>query len=492
MSRYWLPTTIGLSLALLSVGRADELTPTGFRKKESQPCPPACPPAPCLPGQPGQWMPGQPMPGQPMPGQPSVTPPGQLPPTGITPPTTPPRTIPPPTTTPPGAIPPPTTPSPISQAPSTESFAQAPAAGTTGSESFNPNMIGDMAAGSFICGFVPVTNYGVTAQRTFRGPTGEGFLQTVRILSNGTVQSNTIVPFQFTGTPTTTVTQFAESDFRKVLIPQAARGAYKIAENESPRPTDRFFLTYNYFNGVGTGIPGVPTFNLHREVAGFEKTYLDGDASIGLRVNSLQQTGDGALGADIFGNMTVINKFALINNYDTGNVASVGLCVTVPTGPDAILPDGSRMNPVILQPWTGGIWNRENFFMQGFSALAIATDDRDTLLAMTDLGVGYKLYQAQNLSESLITYIVPTSEVHVTVPWTKEGVLSQPVGFPTGLVVLTNGLHIGLGRATDLTVAVAVPITGPKTFNVEAVAQLNWRFGCSARRPQPTQPFIGN
>ena len=45
-------------------------------------------------------------------------------------------------------------------------------------------------------------------------------------------------------------------------------------------------------------------------------------------MNTLQGTGDGALGADVFGDMTVISKFALINNLTTGNLFSVGLAVT--------------------------------------------------------------------------------------------------------------------------------------------------------------------
>lgn len=480
MKRYWLPTTIGLGLALVSMARAEEF---GGRRGNSQPpCPPVYQP-PCPPGQ---------MVPVPAPGQPSVTPPGQMPPTGVTPPTvTPPGTT-PPAATPPGTTPPSTTPSPISQAPSTESFAQAPAAGTPGGESFNTNMIGDLSAGSNILGFVPATFFGTTTQRTFRGPDGQGFLQTTRTLTNGTVLSNTVVPFQFTGTPTTMSTQFTESGQQLALIPQVGRGAFKIAENESPRPTDRFFITYNYFNGVGSGIPNLPIYDVHREVFGFEKTFLQGDASIGMRFNTLQSTGDGSLGTSVFGDIHIISKFALINDYDTGNVLSGGVVVSVPTGPDAIIPlTGQRVAPVLIQPWYGGILNMDRWFLQGFSSLVLPTDDTDAMLALSDLGLGYKLYQAQDLSDSFITYVVPTAEAHYTYPMSKRGVDKIPVGVPE-LLVLTNGIHIGLGRNTDLTLAVAVPVTGPKTFNIEGVAQLNWRFGASAGRPRATPNFAGN
>jgi hypothetical protein len=354
-------------------------------------------------------------------------------------------------------------------------------------------MIGDMGAGSFIAGFVPAQLFGYTTQTTFRGPDGQGFLATTRQLTDGTVISRTIVPFQFTGTGSTVVTPFTERGSRVALIPQVGRGAFKIAENESPRPTDRFFATYNYFNGVGSGIPGIPTFDTHREVFGFEKTFLDGDASVGMRFNVLQNTGDGGLGAAYFGDITIVSKYAFLNNRETGNVISGGVLVTVPTGPDAILIDGSRINPVVLQPWNGGILNFERVFFQGFSSLAIPVDSRDSLLALTDIGMGWKMYRASDLSDSIVSYVVPVTEAHFTIPYTRQGINRWPVGFPEMLCVLTNGVHIGLGRSTDLTLAVAVPVTGPKTFDVEAVAQLNWRFGASAGRNRAYTPqFVGN
>ena len=123
--------------------------------------------------------------------------------------------------------------------------------------------------------------------------------------------------------------------------------------------------------------------------------------------------------------------------------------------------------------------------------MAIPTDNRDALLSLSDLGVGYKLFQAEEASESLISYVVPVSEIHTTIPWTKRGSEKSPVGVPD-IIILTNGVHIGLGRATDLTLAFAIPVSGPKTFDFEAVAQLNWRFGCSAGRRPATPNFVGD
>src|SRR5262249_28822403 len=67
---------------------------------------------------------------------------------------------------------------------------------------------------------------------------------------------------------------------RTTRIPIFSGGAFKIADNESPRPVDRLFATYNYYNNVNTF--GGRDFDVHREVFGFEKTFLDGNASFGM------------------------------------------------------------------------------------------------------------------------------------------------------------------------------------------------------------------
>src|SRR5262245_15021068 len=90
-------------------------------------------------------------------------------------------------------------------------FAQAPPAGTGGGATFNPQIIGDLGVGGFV------------------RPAG------------GTRPGST--------------------------TPIVARGTFKIGENESPRPENRIWINYNYFNNIGN-------FNgtdLHRETIGFEK-----------------------------------------------------------------------------------------------------------------------------------------------------------------------------------------------------------------------------
>jgi hypothetical protein len=44
------------------------------------------------------------------------------------------------------------------------------------------------------------------------------------------------------------------------------------------------------------------------------------------------------------------------------------------------------------------------------------------------------------------------------------------------LVVLLQGVQIGLGVGSTLAIGVAAPVTGPRAFDLEAIAQFNLRF----------------
>src|SRR5438874_667672 len=62
---------------------------------------------------------------------------------------------------------------------------------------------------------------------------------------------------------------------------------FKIADNQSPIPQDRVFFNFNYYNNVNYAIDrkfGAPVngIQIYRYLAGFEKTFLGGLASIGL------------------------------------------------------------------------------------------------------------------------------------------------------------------------------------------------------------------
>lgn len=251
------------------------------------------------------------------------------------------------------------------------------------------------------------------------------------------------------------------------VIALVSRGSFKITENESPRPMTRVYGLYNYFNNVG-GSGGSGGQDVHREVAGFEYAFLDGKASFGIRVPTIQTTGGPGVAKSGFGDLTFIGKYAFINNAETGNVASIGLSVTAPTGANFV-PRTLVPRSTLFQPWVGGIYNAGNLYVQGFSSFLFPTARNDFTFMFNDIGIGY--FVIRN-GTGLITYLAPTFEVHVTTPLNHR----NATGGYLDIVDFMYGVSTGIGSRAFLNLGVGHPVSGPQPFNVEALCQLNYRF----------------
>jgi len=249
----------------------------------------------------------------------------------------------------------------------------------------------------------------------------------------------------------------------------ANRGAFKISENESPRPTDRVFVTGNYFNGVkGFG----NNTDVYRGLIGFEKTFFDGNASFGVRAPMQQSSGD-ASGIDGFGDISLIGKYAFINDAQTGTVASGGLVLTVPTGRSVSMADGSNSDAVLIQPWVGGILVMGDAYAIGFSSVIASTASVDPTLYTLDVGAGYRIYQSTD-ADSILTSITPTLEGHLTTALNNNNANSQVIFGDQ--VIMTAGVHLGLFNRAYFTVGGAIPLTGSRFNDFEVIAQFNYRF----------------
>src|SRR5262249_10864910 len=113
------------------------------------------------------------------------------------------------------------------------------------------------------------------------------------------------------------------------VVALVARGAFRITDNESPMPQDRVFALYNFFDQVnGSAGGGIQQTNVHREVAGFESTFMCGYASFGLRAPVIQVQGDPSIARDDFGDLSFILKYALYMDRSCGDVLSMGLVTT--------------------------------------------------------------------------------------------------------------------------------------------------------------------
>jgi hypothetical protein len=262
---------------------------------------------------------------------------------------------------------------------------------------------------------------------------------------------------------------------------------FKIAENESPRPDDRVYLSFNFFDDVdgplnrrlGADLRDIRVFS---ETFGLEKTFLDGAGSIGLRLPLNTYNADsnltnlGQASTDV-GDLSVILKYALYRDPEQDNYFTAGLAVTAPTGPGSFAGVGNtdQVHATTLQPFVAWLWNGGDWYFQGFSAIDVPTS-ADVTLLFNDVGVGYYLYRNPN-PDAILTAIAPTLEVHVNTPLNHRGRLT--VDNPTGtsdVVDLTAGVNVELFDRARLAVGVVTPVTGPKPFDVEIMAQFRLRF----------------
>jgi hypothetical protein len=111
----------------------------------------------------------------------------------------------------------------------------------------------------------------------------------------------------------------------------------------------------------------------------------------------------------------------------------------------------------------GGVLNCGRFYFQGFSSAVIPTDDCGKSVVYNDLGAGYFMYQNPR---TFIRQVVPTLELHINTPVERGDTWLN----------MTPGVHLQILDRTWFTAGVAIPVTGPSRFDVEGIAQLNFRF----------------
>jgi hypothetical protein len=281
----------------------------------------------------------------------------------------------------------------------------------------------------------------------------------------------------------------------------AVRG-FKIADNQSPRPMDRVFVDFNYYDNVNSALnrrlnAPIGNMQVYHELFGVEKTFFDGNASLGLRIpiNSLSvDSSFPGLGGShtAAGNLAVFGKYVLYQD-DGGNLLSAGLSIDTPTGPASFagVPVRSAQNSVGIQPFLGYILKGEQWFLQGFGSIDVPTASAMPTMMYLDAGIGYFLYRTQE--QRFLTAIIPTYELHMNIPLNHSGYSNtDSYGVPP-VLDMTFGVNFGLLNSAYLTTAYVVPVTGPQPFSGEFVLQFNWLFGRSRRAgiPAITPPVTG-
>jgi hypothetical protein len=290
------------------------------------------------------------------------------------------------------------------------------------------------------------------------------------------------------------------------LIP-SVRGL-KISENQSPLPQDRVYFTFDYFDNLNKKLNRdfeSPLGNLqaYRYIFGFEKTFDGGWGSIGLRfpidtisAKSVIPVKFNTLAGTFtsVNDLSIIGKYVIRSNVDTGSIISTGLVVTPPTGPRqfAGAPFLNSPHTITFQPYLGYIWNfSRRWTLHGFSAFDFPADPNLVTIMYNDVGLIYYAYRSADPDRFLQT-IAPTFEVHVNTPFNHRDAFNpnDPSGTPD-FVNLTYGINFQFRQRSVLTFGIVTPVTGPRPFDLEALALLNIFFGRSRNVARGALPMIG-
>ena len=275
---------------------------------------------------------------------------------------------------------------------------------------------------------------------------------------------------------------------------------YKMADNQSPRPQDRITFMFNFYDNVNPLLnPGdsaaLRRVRIYREFFGIEKTFLDQNASIGLRLPINTMTYGGmAPGAGqtntAVGDLVVYGKYILWQDQERRNLVTLGLAFGLPTGPGAFAgaPITQAPNPFLIQPFLAYIKSKGDWFVQGFSGVDVPTDGKVVTIMYNDVGLGYYFRRE---GDGWIRGIVPTFEVHVNTPLNHRLSAGQAgqigaLGTPD-VVDLTFGTSFVLSGSV-LSIGVVNPVTGPRPFELEAVVNLNIFYGATRRSGLTTPP----
>ena len=297
-------------------------------------------------------------------------------------------------------------------------------------------------------------------------------------------------------------------------IPRAgglASRRVKLAENNSPIPTDRWILNHNYFNDVdGIG-------DVNRYTFGFEKTFAEGLKSFEVRfsfANTLSnaQIFNGTLNtvsrirSDEAGNL-VLNYKSVIWGLDDG-VITAGIGVALPTADDQFLfnPSGQLLmkfhnDAAHLLPFIAFVrMPTDKLFIQGYAqadfassanpALALIDNGspelspiakiKDVPLLFLDIAFAYKWIEDR---EGWINAVTPLLELHYSMGMSRRDRLqfhppspfngAFDLGAPDRISVLnlTAGASLQIGDSIFVRPAVSIPLSNG------AGASYDYEFG---------------
>jgi hypothetical protein len=277
----------------------------------------------------------------------------------------------------------------------------------------------------------------------------------------------------------------------------------KISENQSPRPQDRIFFDFNYYNNLNAAVnraegTQVDHMKAYVYMWGIEKTFDNGNGSIGVRLPLDTLTADSPNNnlstptSTALGNLDIFAKYILKQNYVTGSLVTACFQVSPSTATSRFggAPYVAGLNTTYFQPCIAYIWRRDRFFVQGFSGLAVPVNNADVTLFYNDIGMGYFAYRNTE-SRSFLTAVVPSFEVHVNSPLNHRNPFNSfDLAGSANTCNLTYGLNLMFFGRSMLTAALVTPVSSPKPFDTEVALFFNFYFGRTARTPSLITPPV--
>lgn len=233
---------------------------------------------------------------------------------------------------------------------------------------------------------------------------------------------------------------YAYTSQTAIVLPSSVTGRMKLAENVSPMPQDRFFMSYSSFNNVPLSANGI---SVNRFTPGFERTFWNKLASIEIRTpfattldSNILTDGTSNTNKAEFGNLFFTAKGLLLASDAWG--ISAGLSLTAPTADDnrIISPSGTELlrvknGSVHLLPFIAGLSTpTPRSFIQGIFQIDIDSNGNEVLARTStsglqaigrfhdstfmycDVSMGYWLMRRGSRDYSFIRGIIPMLEGH--------------------------------------------------------------------------------
>jgi hypothetical protein len=172
------------------------------------------------------------------------------------------------------------------------------------------------------------------------------------------------------------------------------------------------------------------------------------------------------------GDLSLIWKAIVCGGFDTEDLVTLGLIVTLPTGQKLATPQGD-IDSVLIQPWVGYYYTVKNFYLQGFTGAVIPTESRDTGFTYTSLTLGRYFYQSRK-ANPWISLVAGQLEGHFSTPFERPKD-DRPIVINT----MTYGnavLHVGFGDKSLLTVGIGGPVGGFRPYQYAGSAMLSLFF----------------